>query len=65
MASRREGTEAGVAAARIRWESAPQHVKAMAGEWVLPVFAAMQAIDQELRYLARQIPGESFGSEED
>lgn len=60
MATRREITEAAVAAARIKWESAPHHVKAMVGEWVLPVFAAMQAIDQELRYLARQIPGASF-----
>lgn len=47
----RQNTAQAVACADAAWARAPMHVKAMAGAYVGPLLAAMQAMNKELQQL--------------
>lgn len=45
----RQTTQTLAAEAAAKWARAPMHIKAMAGEYVGPVIAAVLAVNEELR----------------
>lgn len=50
----REKTDAAVLQAVAKWETAPMHIKAMAGVYVSPLFEAVKAINEELDELRQE-----------
>lgn len=51
---RRAATEKAAQEAAAKWAKAPLHIKAMAGEYVGPILAAVLAVNEELKGLTNE-----------
>lgn len=49
--------QAAVKDARLRWETAPAHVRALAGGYVGPVLTVLEAISEELDAIRQLLEG--------
>jgi hypothetical protein len=59
--STRKQTSTTISSALLAWNSAPIHVRAMAGGFVLPLISALSAINSELAEIQQKIGKDDQG----